>query len=365
VDGSGAEGRPASIFGGRTPAVRGAIYGLAAATLFGLSAPFAKALLPSIPSLMLAALLYLGAGLAMLVIAPLTSRKRRHEAALRRSDIPLLIGITVSGGVIGPLLLLVGLRLVSGVAGSLLLNLEAVFTMLIAVLIFREHLGKRESIAAAVIILGAAVLGYSPGQAHADWRGVLAISGACLAWGLDNNLTQRLSVKDPFAIVRIKALGAGTFSLVLALLIGQRIPGIRIIAAAVVLGIFSYGMSILLDAYALRHLGAAREAAFFATAPFIGALGAVPILGEYPRLIDFGGMLAMAAGVILLLRPNHDHVHAHVAMSHEHMHVHDEHHRHSHPDGEHEGESHSHPHLHDPVTHSHPHVSDVHHRHEH
>lgn len=345
--------------------IRGALYGVAAAMLFGLSAPISKRLLLDVPPLLLASLLYLGAGIGLVIAAPFAPRRQRREAPLRAADVPLLAGVVVTGGILGPLFMLLGLQRVSGLAGSLLLNLEAVFTMFVALMVFREHLSGSELGAASLIVAGAAALGSAPGELRAQWIGVACIALACLSWAFDNNWTQRLSIKDPFAIVRIKTLGAGTCMLALALLLGQRLPRPAVIVAALVLGVFSYGMSILLDAYALRHIGAAREAAFFATAPFMGALAAIPILGERPRAHDLIALAAMACGVALLWRPRHEHTHTHEAMEHEHVHVHDEHHRHEHLPHDPPGEPHAHPHRHDAMEHAHAHVSDIHHRHEH
>lgn len=336
--------------------------GLGAAALFGLSAPVAKLLLPTSGPLLLASLLYLGGG-AGLGLAGIGAPRR--EAPLERRDGPLLAGIILCGGMLGPVLMLVGLTRLSGVATSLLLNLEGPFTILIAVLLFGEHLGRRAVLAAACIFCGAAVLGLQAGEVRADWPGVLAVAGACLSWAVDNNLTQRLSLKDPVAVVRIKALGAGGCMLVLAVATGHPLPEARVVAAALALGAASYGLSIVLDMYALRLLGAAREAAYFATAPFLGALAALPLLGERLSLTDLLGGAAMALGVVLLVRERHGHVHTHEALEHEHLHTHDAHHQHEHPGMTDVTEPHSHPHRHAPLTHDHPHVSDLHHRHKH
>jgi drug/metabolite transporter (DMT)-like permease len=348
--------------------LRGAAFGLAAAALFGLSAPLAKLLLPGTGQLAMAGLLYLGGGLGLLIAGRLLRRPAggpggRREAALRAGDAGLLLLIIVAGGIVGPALMLIGLGRVSGVVGSLLLNLEAPFTMLLAVAAFREHLAGRALAGSALIVAGAALLGYRPGTLHADPVGVAAIAGACLCWALDNNLTQRLSVRDPVAIVRVKALGAGAASLALAALAGQAFPAPGVAASALIVGFFGYGVSIVLDVYALRLLGAAREAAFFATAPFVGAVAAVPLLGDPVRAADVFAGAVMAAGAATMLRERHSHVHAHEALEHDHLHVHDAHHRH-----EHEGpvvEPHAHWHRHAPLTHDHPHVPDLHHRHRH
>jgi drug/metabolite transporter (DMT)-like permease len=342
---------------------RGAVFGLLAAALFGLSAPLAKKLLGEMTPQVLAGLLYLGSGVGLSVwrlVRPGTA-----EAPISRADLPLLATVALAGGVIGPLLMLVGLNRVSAVAGSLLLNLEGPFTMAIAVVVFREHLGRYGLAAVGCILLGAGALRFQPGIFAADPSGTLCIAGACMAWGVDNNLTQRLSLKDPFAIVRIKSLSAGVFNLTLGLALGGTLPGIQSVALALLLGLCSYGASVVLDAYALRLVGAAREAAYFATAPFVGAIGAVAMLGEPLSLFDLIAMLSMALGVAALLRERHSHLHRHEEMTHTHLHVHDEHHRHHHGPSDPLGEPHSHEHHHAPLTHDHPHLPDAHHRHRH
>jgi drug/metabolite transporter (DMT)-like permease len=356
---------------------RGALFGLAAAALFGASAPLSKRLLPAVTPLVLAGLLYLGAGIGLALFRGLGRLGRRRqardadEAAVSRRDLVPLAAIVVVGGMLGPLAMLSGLERVSGITGSLLLNLEAPFTMLLAGLLFREHLGRRLALAAALILAGAVLLGRpwaggGRGLPGGDALGALLIAGACLGWGLDNNLSQRLSLKDPQQVVLIKTLGAGSATLLLAALLGHPWPAAGRLLPALALGAASYGASLMLDMYALRLLGAAREAAFFATAPFMGALLALPVLGEAPGAAELGAGLLMVGGVLLLLRERHSHLHTHEPLEHEHLHTHDEHHQHSH-DGidAPPGEPHAHLHRHAPLTHDHPHVPDLHHRHRH
>jgi drug/metabolite transporter (DMT)-like permease len=348
----------------RSQQFRGAAFGLGAAALFGLSAPTAKLLLADVSPVLLAGLLYLGAAVGLWVHRAIVPQTR--EAALRRTDLPKLASVVLAGGVAGPVLMLFGLARVSGLTGSLLLNLEAPFTMLLAVLVFREHLGRHGLTAVALILTGALVLKLEPGTLRADTLGVILLAAACACWALDNNLTQRLSLRDPFAIVRVKTLAAGLANTVVGLwLVRSALPSGRYVAAALVLGSLSYGLSVVLDAYALRLVGAAREAAYFATAPFVGALASLVLLGEVLRPFDVLAMFVMVLGVVFLLRERHAHGHMHEALEHEHLHSHDEHHRHEHVAGDPPGEPHSHFHRHAPLFHDHPHVPDAHHRHRH
>ncbi|HEY0133056.1 MAG TPA: EamA family transporter [Nannocystis sp.] len=341
----------------------GPVLGLLAALSFGVSAPLAKLLLAEVSPQLLAGLLYLGAGAGLLLYRLV--RPGTREAPLTRADLPPLLGVVALGGVAGPLLLLLGLARVSGTAGALLLNLEAPLTIVLAAVLFGEHLGRRATLATICVLLGAVVLRVTPGEVVVDSLGVAAIAAACLCWALDNNLTQRLSLKDPFQIVRIKCLAAGAFNTALAFVLGASFPGPRFVALAMALGVLSYGVSVVLDAYALRLHGAAREAAYFATAPFVGAAAAVPLLGDSLGIAELGAMALMAAGVVLLMRERHAHEHVHEPMEHEHLHVHDEHHQHEHTANDLPGEPHAHPHRHPKIIHDHPHVPDVHHRHQH
>jgi len=338
--------------------------GLFAAVLFGLSAPLSKALLDGVGAQMLAGLLYLG---AFLVIAPAQRfrRGRATEAPLHRSDLPRLGAVVLSGGVVAPVLLLLGLERTSGLTGSLLLNLEGPLTLLMGVLVLREYIGRRSGLGAAMIFVGAALLGLQGATGRFDVVGALLIVAACAGWALDNNVTQTLTDRDPFAIVSVKTGVAAVVNIGLAVLLGSSSPAADFVVGALVLGALAYGISIVLDAYALRILGAARESAVFATAPFAGAVLAVPLLGDSWGVFEVAASAVMAVGVVVVLRDRHSHRHAHEPLDHEHRHVHDEHHQHVHPPGVDPAEPHSHPHQHESLVHTHPHVSDAHHRHGH
>ena len=348
----------------RNPTRRGLLIGLAAALSFGISAPVAKQLLDEIEPQLLAGLLYLGA-FAVLLVVP--RRARTREAPLRRADVPRVALMVVAGGIVAPVLLLVGLREVSAISGSLLLNLEGPFTVLIGVLVFGEYLGARATGAVVLIFGGATVLALANGNLAGTAWGVAAIAAACAGWALDNNLTQSLTLRDPRSVVRIKTGVAGVFNLVIALLRGEHLPAPDLLLAALALGAVSYGASVLLDAYALRALGAAREAAVFATAPLAGVFVAVVVFGDAFTVRQLAAAVLMTAGVVLLLRDRHWHMHAHELRDHEHTHVHDEHHQHMHGDGVEIADtaSHTHEHHHEGLVHAHDHVSDLHHRHRH
>ena len=276
---------------------RGGAYGIASAALFGLSAPLSKRLLPDTGPVLLAGLLYFGAGFGLTAVSVV---RRRPWPDFNRRDWYKLAVIALVGGFAAPVLLLIGFQRVSGVVGSLLLNLEAVFTMALAAMCFRDRLSMKEWIGVPFILGGALLIQYGPGDLVADGLGVAAIAAACLGWGLDNNLTQRISSHDPIAIVQVKALTAGAGNILLATMASQHALNWRVLASSLAVGFLCYGVSIVFDVYALRYVGAAREAALFATAPFLGAVAAVPILGERLTRTHVMSAALMALGVLIL-----------------------------------------------------------------
>jgi drug/metabolite transporter (DMT)-like permease len=272
--------------------------GLLAAVSFGISAPLAKRLGADVAPLMLAGLLYAGAAIALALFG--RALPREPGSGLDRHDVPALAAITVLGGMIGPVLMLIGLARVSAAAGALFLNLEGPFTVLVAVAAFRERLGWRATTAIVLVTAGAAVLAAGGGDLRGSIGGAGAIAVACLAWAIDNNLTRRLAMRDPVAVVRVKTLGAAAGNLLLAFGHGDGWPAAGPVGAALLVGAVSYGASVLLDAYALRILGAAREAAYFATAPFVGAILGAALFRERLGAPQLGAGALMLAGVALL-----------------------------------------------------------------
>jgi drug/metabolite transporter (DMT)-like permease len=348
---------------------RAILYALLSAVLFGVSTPTAKAFLGSTDPMVLAGLLYCGAGVGTAFIRrfvrPMLSPPGIAEMALRRGDIPWLCGAIVAGGVVGPLLLMIGLVRTDAAAASLLLTLEGAATALMAWFLFHEHFDRRIVFGMVCLVAGAGVLSWSGQPTLLSLFGPLAIIGACVAWGLDNNLTRKVSLSDPLQIVELKGLVAGPVNLGLGLWMGGKLPGVLTIVAAGMVGFLGYGVSLVLFVIALRHLGSARTSAYFSTAPFFGATAAILALDEPITLpLVIAGAL-MGLGVWLHVSERHQHVHDHESITHSHAHTHDEHHRHAHGPEDPPGEPHVHEHRHAALVHTHPHMPDMHHQHRH
>ncbi len=339
---------------------RGVLLAVAAALAFGLSTPLIQRAGEGIGTFTVAALLYIGAA----GLAGLTGGARM----LPRSSWGTLAGMGLAGACLAPALLAAGLAQSSGVAASLLLNLEAVFTVLLAVIVHREAVGARVWVAVAVIAGGGALLAWDRGEGGFGVQpGLLLVIGATLGWAVDNTLSRHLAEAPPEQVVWGKGLIGAALSVLLARLTGEALPGWAAAAALLSIGAVGYGASLRLYLLAQRDLGSARTGSVFAVGPFAGALAAAAAGESFGGWLSAAGSAAILIGVWLHLTEEHDHPHDHPALSHDHPHRHDDGHHEDHlhlPDhaGIAPGTSHTHVHAHAPLSHRHPHGEDIHHR---
>jgi drug/metabolite transporter (DMT)-like permease len=349
----------------RSAIARGVVLAVIAALAFGATTPIIAWAGRDVGPLVTAALLYAGAALTAVILRALS---RSPGPRLRRADLPRVLGVAVAGGAIGPALLAWGLQRAGAMMGSLLLNLEAVFTVLLARAVFREPIGRRVAVAVTVMVAGGAVLvldlARGPSWSSVGVAGALAVAAATLGWAIDNTLTRPLAEREPLDVIAAKAgLGAG-LTVGAAVIAGEHVPptGAAVVLAAC--GATGYGVSLRLYLLAQRAIGAGRTGSVFAVAPFIGAAVAVAIGGRAVTGWTIAAAGLFAAGVYLHLTEQHGHAHVHEPAWHDHVHRHgDGHHDHVH-DPPFAGE-HAHPHHHDRRVHAHDHAPDLHHAHDH
>jgi drug/metabolite transporter (DMT)-like permease len=344
-----------------SPALRGGLLALLAAALFGLSTPLVQGFGEGVGPFTTAALLYAGAAL----VAALLRRPAAREAQVQRGDVPRLMAMAGMGAVVGPVALAWGLQRTSGSSASLMLTLEAVFTAVLAWRWYGETLDRRVIAAVALMLLGGIALVFEQGLAgQVQLLGLLAVTVATIAWGVDNTLSRGVADRDPGQVVLVKAVLGTLATVLLGRLWGESAPGLGSALALLAIGATGYGLSLRFYLLAQREFGAARTGSVFAFAPFIGALGAFALGDRSGSWLMAAGGLLMVCGVGLHLAERHAHAHVHESLEHEHAHTHDDgHHLHTHavmPAG-----SHSHRHRHMPMEHAHPHVPDAHHGHSH
>ncbi|AOJ71412.1 MULTISPECIES: DMT family transporter [Burkholderia] len=343
---------------------------LLAAALFGATTPLAKTLLGSLTPFMVAGLFYLGSGIGLATFILIRRLARGADASQAEqsrvppAELPWLAGAVAAGGVAGPALLMLGLATTPAATSALLLNLEGVFTAVIAWVVFRENVDAPIFAGMVAIVSGGALLSWHPGAAGVP-LGALLVAAACACWAIDNNLTRKVSTNDAATIACIKGLVAGPVNLGIALALGAKLPAAASTAAAMLTGFAGYGVSLVLFVVALRNLGTARTGAYFSVAPLFGVGLSLALWPEWPPLSFWAAAALMAIGIWLHLRERHEHAHTHDALEHSHRHRHDEHHQHTHDFDWDGAEPHTHPHRHAPITHTHAHFPDIHHRHSH
>ena len=284
---------------------RAVFFAILAAALYALNAPVSKLLLENIPAKMMAALLYLGAGLGMFVLRLVQKAvgKPSHEAPLTRRELPYTVAMVVLD-IAAPIFLMLGLTGTTAANASLLNNFEIVATSLIALLLFREKVSRRLWWAIGLVTLSSVLLSLEGAESLQFSVGSLLVLLACCCWGLENNCTRALSEKDPLEIVVVKGFGSGLGALVIALVLGERLPPLLPLVGALCLGFVAYGLSIFFYIYAQRDLGAAKTSTYYAVAPFIGAGLSLLIFRQMPGAVFFVALFIMAAGTWLASTDN-------------------------------------------------------------
>lgn len=336
-----------------------------AALLYGISSPLSKVLLTELPPTLMAALLYLGAGLGMvgLNIYNIIAKKEQLEAKMTVKEAPYVVGMILLD-IAAPILLMLGLTMTTSSNASLLNNFEIVATSLIALFVFKETIGKRMWIAISLITISSVILSVSDFSSLSFSIGSVFVLLACLSWGFENNCTRMLSLKDPIQIVVVKGFGSGIGSLLICFILKEYSSNWLYILFALLLGFVAYGLSIFFYIKAQRDLGAARTSAFYATAPFMGVIISWIVLQEAVTESFLIALVIMLIGTYYAVSEDHKHKHIHKIEPHEHKHGHEDgHHNHKHVldvMGEH-----SHEHTHEKMEHKHAHMPDLHHRHTH
>lgn len=339
------------------------ITGILSGFLFGIATPFSKLLLGGLNSFQLAGLLYLGAALAML---PYIFKKNSNIKLLFKSGSRTkTTGIIFFGGFLGPLLLLAGLKTANAASVSIWLNMELVATAILGVLIFKDSLDKFTWIGVTLTIFAGIIT--SLGEGTSSIASGLLITAACICWAVDNHLTALTDGASPQTVTFVKGVVAGSVNLIIGCLMASQPMQFVIIAPAIMVGIFSYGFSIVLYVTSAQNIGATRSQILFSTAPLWGVILSYLFYHESFQWTHIISIVFLALAVTITNLFSHKHVHTHLPMSHIHYHKHtDGHHNHSH-----DGETipspkwHSHFHTHEQISHDHSHDPDLHHRHEH
>ena len=323
-------------------------YAVAAAMFYALNVPCSKLLLDNIAPTLMAAFLYLGAGIGVGLMYLFHHKKELPEERLEKKDMPYTVGMVLLD-IIAPILLMIGIKLGTSANASLLGNFEIVATTMIALFVFKEKVSKKLWAAIGLITLSSIILSFGGQESFTFSIGSLLVLGATICWGLENNCTRAISEKSTYEIVTIKGFGSGTGALIVAMILGESLPQFQYILPAFMLGFVAYGLSIFTYIKAQKDLGAAKTSAYYAIAPFIGAFLSFILLQETLTVSYLIALLIMVVGTIFVIADTLAHHHAHV---HVHTFVHT-----------HDGTTHKHT-----ITHSHDHLhyfSDEKHGHRH
>jgi len=342
---------------------RSVLIGLLAGLLFGVATPLSKIILSQLNSFQLAGLLYVGAALTFL---PFIIKNRKTEfIALRLTGKKKhLVGVILFGGILGPLFLMIGLKAANAMSVSIWLNMELAATAVLGILIFKDHLDRYAIIGVLLILVAGIII--SEQESNSGVVSAIFILLACISWGLDNHLSAIIDGVSPQTITFVKGVFGGLTNLTIGMFLNNWQIEFNYIPAALLIGVFSYGISIVFYVISAQNLGATRSQILFSTAPFWGIFAAWIFLGEPLNLIVLGSFSILVTGLVFTNIASHGHSHYHKGMIHIHTHSHnDGHHSHSHTEEGGTSIKHAHIHEHKENNHTHKHYPDLHHRHEH
>ncbi len=339
------------------------IAGLLSGLLFGIATPFSKLLLTNLNSFQLAGLLYIGAGIAM--IPSIIKTGSQIKLLFNKTNLIRTLGIILFGGLLGPLLLLIGLRAADAASVSIWLNMELVATAILGVLIFKDSLDKFTWIGVVLTVFAGIITSF--GEGVSGLTSALLITSACFCWGIDNHLTALTDGATPQAVTFVKGIMAGMVNLIIGVSIADSSIVFNNIFAALIVGGFSYGLSIVLYVTSAQNIGATRGQILFSTAPLWGVILSYIFFQDTFHWTHVISILLLIIAVIVINIISHRHQHQHETLEHIHYHKHDDgHHNHIHEnDNLNLDKGHSHLHLHKSVMHEHLHYPDLHHRHKH
>lgn len=324
------------------------IYAVLAALLYAINIPLSKLLLNNIPPTVLAGFLYLGAGFGMLVIS-FIHKENDSSQKLTKAQLPYTLSMIILD-IAAPIFLMFGLNMTTSANAALLNNFEIVATSIIALVCFKEIISKKLWLAILLITVSSAILSFEDVSAFAFSKGSLFILLACVCWGFENNCTRKLSNKSSTEIVILKGIFSGIGSLIISFILREKMPSIKFIIIALILGFISYGLSIKTYIIAQKNLGAAKTSAYYAVSPFLGVLFSFLIFGTIPEINFYIALFLMLIGTWLVahdsiqLQHSHSHIHIHthihthsngITHCHEHSHTHTHLHAHSENTGEH------------------------------
>lgn len=339
-------------------------FAILAAALYAVNVPLSKLLLTQVEPTMMAAFLYLGAGVGLFLYGLMQQAlgKGQTQERLTKKELPYTVAMVLLD-IIAPILLMLGIERTNSANVSLLNNFEIVATSIIALVIFKEMISKRLWMAIALVVVGSIILSFEGSGAFVFNEGSLFVLGACICWGFENNCTKMISNKSSVEIVVIKGCFSGAGSLAVALLIGEQIPAAKWVCAVLLLGFVAYGLSIHFYIMAQKELGAAKTSAYYSVAPFLGVAFSMFLLGERPALQFYVACMIMIVATVLMIKDS-------IALQHTHEHEHVHEHEHRHGDVVHTHEhTHKHTHMHvhgeEETVHMHQHVEIPEHEHTH
>ena len=276
---------------------QGFVFAIASAIFFSFNVPISKILLDFVSPYWLASLLYFGAGLGTLFYYQFTKKKTSTHGKV--SNQTFWYGLMIILDIFAPIFFLIGVKETNGSLVGLLSNAELIFTLMIALLFFREKLSRFSWIASILIVFGLIIANYQ-GMSIQFEIGSLWIILGTLFWGLENNVSKKLSFGNPLFVVIFKGIGTGIGTLIIAFILNEVAPTFLYLMFSFVAGFLIYGLSLIFYVNAQRSQGAAKVQLIQSFAPILGGILSWVFFQEILSITTVFGYIMVVIALILL-----------------------------------------------------------------
>ncbi len=275
----------------------GLVLAIISALLYAFNVIIEKKYIESMSSEMILFLMYLGAGLGLFVIHSFTKNSKRiNQSKITKKEVPKVVLIVVCE-LLASFLIIEAVKVVNASLVSLLSIFEIIMTAIVAYLVFKEPIKNNELVSIMLMIIGCFILNFKSGSYSSISISSLLVIGACLFWGIENNITALISSKEPAFFTGIKCFSVSILYLIIVLLKGEFYLNYL---ELIVFGFFSYGLSILSYALSTKYLGANKSTIIFSFSPVFGVILAILIYKEEITMTFIISLIIMICALICL-----------------------------------------------------------------
>ena len=273
---------------------KGLLFAFLSAFLYDLNVPVSKYSLKTLSTNEILFLLYFGSAVGLFLLM-LFNKKQKFSLKPEKGESIFIIGVIIFD-ILAALFIVESLKYIDASTVSLISILEISFTIIISHFIFKTKISKNLIIAVILVSIGGILLSFDSSTEFKLSIASMLTVFATACWGLENNLTAKVSDKNPLLLVFYKCFAVAIFNLLFIL-------NINIFELftnnwyLLVIGFFTYGISILYYVYAINYIGISKTSIVFSFSPVFGALISLILFKEKITIYFVISLILMLMGI--------------------------------------------------------------------